>query len=361
MFWQRYHKCPMNRSPQHEKDKERGHFWTLASKSDFHPGYKPKMLANSGLLQIWFQREVVSRRWKRRPVIDLWGVSWWHTTLAVSGRWGWFTGTCHGGARLDRGDRINLWGRAMGTHVTGRIGAMGLNHGNMWHWLDRGDGIVSWGHATLAGAGQWGWFMACVWHWLERGDGIDSGGLAMGAHDTGWISLTGWWDWFMGVCHEACNTGWIGAMGLIYGIHHGGTRLDQGDGIDLRGHAIGMWHWPAHVMGARLDQRDGIDLWGHAMGVRHWLDVNYEIDLWGYSMGRATGSGRRNWFVEANHGGTWHWLDLGEGIDLCGRIMRARDTGWIGAMGLISWGRVKWQNTIWLLNVNDKVLYGCWM
>ena len=32
-------------------------------------------------------------------------------------------------------------------------------------------------------------------------------------------------------------------------------------------------------MGARLDQRDGIDLWGHAMGVRHWLDVNYEIDL----------------------------------------------------------------------------------
>ena len=38
-------------------------------------------------------------------------------------------------------------------------------------------------------------------------------------------------------------------------------------------------------MGARLDQRDGIDLWGHAMGVRYWLDVNYEIDLWGYSMG----------------------------------------------------------------------------
>ena len=38
-------------------------------------------------------------------------------------------------------------------------------------------------------------------------------------------------------------------------------------------------------MGARLDQRDGIDLWGHAMGVRHWLDVNDEIDLWGYSMG----------------------------------------------------------------------------
>ena len=36
----------------------------------------------------------------------------------------------------------------------------------------------------------------------------------------------------MGVCHGACNTGWIGAMGLIYGIRHGGTRLDEGDGID---------------------------------------------------------------------------------------------------------------------------------
>ena len=44
----------------------------------------------------------------------------------------------------------------------------------------------------------------------------------------------------MGVCRGACNTGWIGVMGLIYGIHHGGTRLDRGDGIDLRGHTIGM-------------------------------------------------------------------------------------------------------------------------
>ena len=24
---------------------------------------------------------------------------------------------------------------------------------------------------------------------------------------------------------------WIGAMGLIYGIHHGGTRLDRGNGL----------------------------------------------------------------------------------------------------------------------------------
>ena len=115
-----------------------------------------------------------------------------------------------------------------------------------------------------------------VWHWLERGDGIDSGGLPWG-HTT--LAGSGWWDWFMGVCRGACNTGWIGAMGLIYGIRHGGTRLDRGDGIDLRGHTIGMWRCLGHVMGARLDQRDGIDLWGHAMGVRYWLDMNYEIDL----------------------------------------------------------------------------------
>ena len=265
--------------------------------------------------------------------IDLWGVSWWHTTLAVSGRWGWFTGMCHEGTRLDWGDRIDLWGRAMGTHVTGWIGAMGLNHGDMWHWLDRGDGIVSWGHATLAGAGQWGWFMAvCGTSWNGVMGLIQ--GLAMGAHDTGWIRV----------------------MGLIYGVHHGGTWLDRGDGIDLRGHAIRVWHWLGHVMGARLDQRDGIDLWGHIMGVRHWLDVNDEIDLWGYSMrarnwirgmelicggepwGRMTlaRSGWGDWFMWARHDGARHWLDWGYGID--------------------SWGRVEWQSTIWLLNVNDETM-----
>ena len=35
----------------------------------------------------------------------------------------------------------------------------------------------------------------------------------------------------------AHNTDWIRVMGLI---RHGGIRLDRGDGIDLRGHAIGM-------------------------------------------------------------------------------------------------------------------------
>ena len=62
-------------------------------------------------------------------------------------------GMHHGGARLDRGDGINLWGCAMGERDTGWIGAMGLIHGGMQHWLDRGIGIDTWGHATLARSG----------------------------------------------------------------------------------------------------------------------------------------------------------------------------------------------------------------
>ena len=127
--------------------------------------------------------------------VDLWGVSWWHTTLDVSGRWGWFTGTCHGGARLDRGDRIDLWGRAIGTHFTGWIWAMGLNHGDMWYWLDRWNCFM--GIRDTGWSGAMGLIYGGVWHWLERSDGIDSGELAMGAHHTGWIRVM---DWFMGVC-----------------------------------------------------------------------------------------------------------------------------------------------------------------
>ena len=41
----------------------------------------------------------------------------------------------------------------------------------------------------------------------------------------------------------------------------------------------------------------------------------------------------------ARHEGVRHWLGWGYGID--------------------PWARVEWQSTIWLLNVNDKVLYGC--
>ena len=52
-------------------------------------------------------------------------------------------------------------------------------------------------------------------HWLDQGDGIDLWGCAVG---------------------HATRAG----IELIYGIRHGGTRLDRGDGIDLRGHAIGI-------------------------------------------------------------------------------------------------------------------------
>ena len=141
----------------------------------------------------------------------------------------------------------------------------------------------------LAGSGRWDWFMGArhggAWHWLNQGDGIDL--CAMGACDTGWIRalglIYGWalcghatlagsgrWDWFMTACHGAHNTGWIGAMRLIYG---------------------GAW--------LCLEQRDGIGLQEHAA---------------------PAGSGRWNLFMGACHWGTWHWLD-------------------------------------W---VNDKALYGCW-
>ena len=164
------------------------------------------------------------------------------------------------------------------------------------------------------------------------------------------LAGSGWWDWFMGVCRGACNTGWIGAMGLIYGIRHGGTRLDRGDGIDLRGHAIGMWRWLGHVMGTRLNQRDGIFFVGACHGGgggvfhggRNWIGA-MELICGGEPWGRMTlaRSGWGDWFMWARHEGVRHWLDWGYGID--------------------PWARVKWQSTIWLLNVNDKVLYGCWM
>ena len=61
-----------------------------------------------------------------------------------------------------------------------------------------------------------------------------------------------------------------------------------------------------HHGGARLDRGDGIDLWGHAMGVRHWLDVGDGIELWGVPWGTR--------------------LDRGDGIDLWGRAMGVHDT-----------------------------------
>ena len=64
---------------------------------------------------------------------------------------------------------------------------------------------------------------------------------------------------------------------------------------------------------------------------------------WGAQLDRAM-----EWICGGEPWGALHWLDLGEEIDLCGRVMRARDTGWIGAMGLIHGGVS-----------NGKILYGC--
>ena len=49
------------------------------------------------------------------------------------------------------------------------------------------------------------------------------------------------------------------------GTCHGGAQLDQGDGIDLWGHAMGVQHW--------LDVGDGIELCGRAMGAHDWIGV----------------------------------------------------------------------------------------
>ena len=79
------------------------------------------------------------------------GTPWGLGTLAGSGRWDWFIGARHGGARP---------------------------------WLDRGDGFDWWVLVTLAGPGWWDWFMWArsggAWHWLDRGNGIDSWGCANG-------------------------------------------------------------------------------------------------------------------------------------------------------------------------------------
>ena len=157
--------------------------------------------------------------------IDLWGVSWVYTTLAVSGRWGWFTGTCHGGAWLDRGNRIDLWGHAMGRTSlagsgrwdwimgicdTGWIGAMELFHGDMRHWL------------------EWGLIYGGVWRWLNRVMGLIQGGLPWG-HTT--LAGSGWRDRFMGggaVGHatQAGSGRWDWFMGYIMGHTTGSGRWD---------------------------------------------------------------------------------------------------------------------------------------
>ena len=114
-------------------------------------------------------------------------------TLAGSRRWDWF----------------------MGARGTGWTGAIGLIYGGARHWLERGDGIDLWGHVMgardcigemglICGGtpwgratrlGWWNWFVGVrhggTWHWLDQGEGIDLCGRAMGAHDTGWIGAMG--------------------------------------------------------------------------------------------------------------------------------------------------------------------------
>ena len=264
-------------------------------------------LSGSGLSGQWdWFMAVCSTGWNGVMGLIPGGLPWGHATVAGSGWWDWWgcaMGACSTGwigaialiygdaswgCATGSGDGIDWWGCAMGARDTGWIREIGLIHGGMRHWLDRGDSIDSWGHGH-----------GVMRHWLDRGDGIDSWGWAT-------LAGSGQWHWFMGT-------------------RHGGARLDRGDGIYLGarhgGAALaecGRWDW---VMGAC-----------HG-GVRLW-------------------SGWWNWSVEESHGGARRWLDLDDGIDLCGRAMGARDTGWIGAMGLIH-GDVPNNKVIWLLDLND--------
>ena len=272
------------------------------------------------------------RHWlDRGNGVDLWQCA----ALDGMGWWDWFMGACHGGTRhwLDLGDGIDLWGCAMGACSTGWIVAMGLIYGD-----------ASWGWAT--GSGWWHWLVGLrhggARHWLDPGDGIDSWGLVMGPCDTGWIGAMGlihrgtplglatlarpgWWDWFMGVL----DTGWNGMMALIYGDSSWG-----------RGTGSGKWEWfvgARHGVRCWLDVGDGIELWGRAMGACDWIGV-MELICGGAPWGRMTltRSGQWDWFMCARQGGARQWLDRGNGID--------------------SWERAKWQSTIWLLNVNDDAM-----
>ena len=233
--------------------------------------------------------------------------------MAGSGQWNCFMGTCDTG-----------WSRVMGL-IYGGVGhwlerVMGLIQGachrGTWHLLDQGDGIDLWGcavgHATRAGSGRWDWFM----------------GYVMGAHD--WIGEMGliWGGTPLG-CDAGWDTSWgrdwIREMGLICGgMPWGGGGGGGGGGAILAG--CELWDWFIGVF----------------HGGRNWIGA-MELICGGEPWGRMTlaRSGWGDWFIRARHEGVRHWLDWGYGID--------------------PWARVEWQSTIWLLNVNDKILYGCWM
>ena len=101
--------------------------------------------------------------------VDLWGrITGWIGAIAlIYGGVSWGVG---GGGGTGSGDGIDWWGCAMGACDTGWIRKMGVIHGGMRHWLDRGDGIDSWGRARHG----------AMRHWLDRCDGIDSWGMPWG-------------------------------------------------------------------------------------------------------------------------------------------------------------------------------------
>ena len=211
------------------------------------------------------------------------------------------------------------WDWFMGAHDTGWIGALGLIHEGASWWAHNTGWIgamaliyggMPWWRVTLAGMGRWDWFTGAphggAWHWLDWGHGIYGG--------TPW----GTWHWLdrgdgidLWVCAMgACGAGWIGAIGLIY------RDTSWGRTIGLR-----RWDWFVCVC---------VGGGGHNGGVRHWLDRGNGIDLWGHT----TLAGSMGLVYES----VQHWLDRGSGIDLWEPAMGARGTGWNGAMGLIYGG-----------------------
>ena len=225
--------------------------------------------AGSGRLDRFMGMPHWGARLDRGDGIDWWGCAMGRVTLAGSGRWDWFMGAhdigwigamglIHGGTPWGHATLAGLgwwdwvirgapWGRAtlagsgrwvwlMGARNTGWTGAMGSIYGGAQHWLEQGDGIDLWGSVMeapdwigemglICGGTPWG--CDTGWMWAM---GLSYGGVLWG-HATG----SGWWNWFVEESHGghwldpgdgidlcgrvmgACDTGWIGAMGLIHG------------------------------------------------------------------------------------------------------------------------------------------------
>ena len=185
------------------------------------PGGLPRGHATVAWLRQWDWFMVVcGTGWNGVMGLIHGGLPWGHATLAG---WGWrdlFVRARHGAMQhwLDRGDGIDSKGHAMGASDPGWIGAMGSIDGGLRHWLDWGDGIDLWGCMTLGGTGQWHWFMG-----TRLGD----------------ARLDVRWDWFLGARHGGATLAGCGRWAWVMGACHGGVQLDQGDGMDLWGRAMG--------------------------------------------------------------------------------------------------------------------------